>query len=140
MSQVTAQVQKLAKEKYGIDVEGISDDGDVEVDSLLSGPTPTKKVRGKTLPNTNATNLMLETMERIEDRLMRVEGKVDDMYDIVREVKSDQKRSMNNEPTASVQSDGEDLPEFGPPAKRKAPEILGIPFIEVKTAYEGKIY
>lgn len=120
-------------------MEATSGDEGGDVDPLLLGPSSGAKGSRKSLPQTSAMNLLVETIERIKDRFIRVEGKIDDMYDVIREVKREQQgQPMMTDNTPSVQSEGEELPTFDPPAKKKKPIILGIPFVEVKRAFEGK--
>lgn len=140
LAKVTSRVKALGQEKYGINTEGASDDDNADVDSLLCGPSSGKGKGKSSAQGASATtmNLIVTTIERIEDRMIRFEGKMDDMYDIVQEVQRNQKRPINPEGPASVLSDGEDLPSIEPPQKKKKPVILGIPFGNVKKAYEGK--
>lgn len=114
------------------------EDEDEDVDSLLCGPSSGLKRPEKSLPQSSAMNLIVETIERIEDRMIRFEGKLDVMYEVVKDVQRDQEQKGITEKATSNKSDEEELPSFEPPLKKKKPEILGIPFIEVKMAFEGK--
>lgn len=140
LAKVTGKVKAIAKDKYGIDPDGQSDDDNEDVDSLLCGPS-SGKGKGKAISqcaSATTMNLVSTTMERIEDRMIRFEGKMDDLYDMVHEMQRNQKRPINPEDSASVKNDSEEWPTIQPPEKKKKPVILGIPFVEVKTAYEGK--
>lgn len=143
MSDVTAKVKRIAKEKYGIEVEGeLDEEGDDSIDPLVRG-APGAKSKGKSAIASGGgsnMNVIVQTIERIEDRIIRIERKVDDMFDVVQEVKRDGKRAAPSEEIPPYLNENDGLPIFeSPPKKIKMkPKILGIPYIEVKTAYEGK--
>lgn len=92
MNKVTIQVKKSAKIKYGCNTEETSDD-DGDVDSLIDDSSISSRKKStrskKPIPNPSAATLnrILQTLDRIEDRLIRLEVKSDETMEDVAEVK-----------------------------------------------------
>lgn len=98
MKKVTADAKKAARKKYAPREDDSSGD-ESDRDSLFEDSMKSRdfgKIGGrgkKQAQNINAgvLNRIVETLDRIEDRLIRVEQKGDDMHDVLSELKADRK-------------------------------------------------
>lgn len=106
MAAVTKEAKAEVKKKYGSRSQTYSDsdedsEGDGDGDSLVGnskGGGKKRATRSKIPiqnPSAGTLNRILETIERVEDRLIRMEGKTDNLQDMMDEMQQDIKGTQS---------------------------------------------
>lgn len=93
LKKVTAEAKKSARQKY-LSKEEDSTDDESDQDSLLEERGYTRK-RGKVQaqhPSVGVLNRIVNTLDRMEDRLIRIEQKGDDMQESISNINTNNKK------------------------------------------------